>query len=136
MNNKEKLLTKSELDLMELFWEQERPLTSVEVLEIKGERSWNGSYIHIMLRSIMKKGMIQVCGAIQYGTQYARQFIPVVTKEEYAARLALSTGISKDELGKVVFAMVKESVDEGSVSEMIEEIILALKDSKKRKTSR
>jgi len=74
MSKKEKHLTKSEEDLMEIFWEKKEPLTSVEILDISADRSWNGNYVHMMLRSLLKKGMIEVCGSVQYGTQYARQF--------------------------------------------------------------
>lgn len=95
MFQKEKHLTNSEEDLMEIFWEKKEPLTSVEILELSAERSWNGNYIHKMLRSLLKKDMIKICGTVQCGTQYARQFIPAVTKEEYAAKLVMSKGIEK-----------------------------------------
>lgn len=125
-------LTNSEKDLMEIFWTQAKPLTSVDILKIADNCSWNGNYIHVMLRSVMKKGLIRICGTIQYGTQYARQFIPVVTKEEYAAKLAMSTGLESSSISKVAVAMAKET---GSGEELIvelEKIIAQLKEKEKK----
>lgn len=129
ISKKSKHLTNSEEDLMEIFWEKKEPLTSVEILEISCGRSWNGNYLHMMLRSLLKKGMIKVCGTVQYGTQYARQFIPAVTKEQYAAKLILSKGIEKTSIAEVTVAMVNETTgaDEEGVIKQLEEIIKELK---------
>lgn len=129
ISKKSKHLTNSEEDLMEIFWEKKVPLTSVEILEISCGRSWNGNYLHMMLRSLLKKGMIKVCGTVQYGTQYARQFIPAVTKEQYAAKLVLSKGIEKTSIAEVTVAMVNETTgaDEEGVIKQLEEIIKELK---------
>lgn len=126
MSKKEKHLTKSEEDLMEIFWEKKEPLTSVEILDISADRSWNGNYVHMMLRSLLKKGMIEVCGSVQYGTQYARQFICSVTKEQYAAKLIMSKGIEKNSIAAVTVAMVNETGGEDLIQQL-EEIIEELK---------
>ena len=127
-----KLLTRSEEELMELFWNRSEPLTSVEILNIDVNRSWNDSYIHIMLRSLLKKGTIKVCGTVQYGTQYARQFIPIMTKEEYTAKIIISKGLEKKSIAKVTLAMVKETSGKGEIDviKQLEEIIDELKENK------
>ena len=129
MFQKEKHLTNSEEDLMEIFWEKKEPLTSVEILELSAERSWNGNYIHKMLRSLLKKDMIKICGTVQCGTQYARQFIPAVTKVEYAAKLVMSKGIEKSAIAAVTVAMVHEmdGADGEDVVKQLEDIIEELK---------
>ena len=129
MFQKEKHLTNSEEDLMEIFWEKKEPLTSVEILELSAERSWNGNYIHKMLRSLLKKDMIKICGTVQCRTQYARQFIPAVTKEEYAAKLVMSKGIEKSAIAAVTVAMVHEmdGADGEDVVKQLEDIIEELK---------
>lgn len=129
ITKKAKKLTNSEEDLMELFWERKEPLTSVEILELSADRSWNGNYVHMMLRSLLKKDMVKVCGTVQYGTQYARQFVPAVTKEQYAAKLVMSKGIGKNSIAEVTVAMVNETDDtdgEGLIQQL-EEIIEELK---------
>ena len=128
MFKKPKHLTNSEEDLMEIFWERKEPLTSVEISEISADRSWNGNYVHMMLRSLLKKGMITVCGSVQYGTQYARQFIPSLTKEQYAAKLVMSKGIKKNAIAAVTVAMVNEADEDGEeLIQQLEEIIEELK---------
>ena len=129
ITKKAKKLTNSEEDLMELFWERKEPLTSVEILELSADRSWNGNYVHMMLRSLLKKDMVKVCGTVQYGTQYARQFVPAVTKEQYAAKLVMSKGIGKNSIAEVTVAMVNETDDTGGegLIQQLEEIIEELK---------
>lgn len=126
MIKKEKL-TRSEEDLMEIFWEAERPLTSIQLVELGEDHAWKSSYIHIMLKSLEKKEMITICGAIQYGTQYARQFQPLLTREEYAARVAISTGISEDSIAQVTIAMAKQAGNEENLISELEKIIQELK---------
>lgn len=133
-SKKAKYLTNSEEDLMEMFWEKNVPLTSVEILKCSADRTWNGNYVHIMLRSLLKKGMIKVCGAAQYGTQYARQFIPVVTKEQYAAKLVMSTGIDRNSIAAVTVAMVNEvnDTDEEGLIKQLEAIIEELREQEQK----
>lgn len=121
------MLTKSEEVIMEVLWGSEQPMTSVDLIEKTKGYSWESGYIHKMLRSLLKKDIIAVCGMVQYGKQYARQFVPIITKEEYAARLALSTGIKGSSIGKVTAALVKESENSDELIEQLEEIIKQIK---------
>lgn len=131
---KKRNLTDSEEELMRMFWEKGEPLTSVDILDMSADRSWNGNYVHVMLRSLLKKGMIKVCGTVQYGKQYARQFIPELTKEQYAARSVMSMGIGIEgsSIAKVAVAMVNEAdkkdQTEEEVIKQLEEIIEELKN--------
>lgn len=105
-------LTPSEERMMELFWSENRPLTSVELAEHSEEENWKSSYVYILIRSLLKKGLIEVCGTVQYASQYARQFRPLLTKEQYAARLALSLDFDSDSVSKVAVAMMQESCED------------------------
>lgn len=129
VNKRMKNLTESEKDLMEIFWAQEEPLTSVEILKIAENSSWNGNYIHVMLRSLQKMGMVRVCGTVQYGTQYARQFTTVFNKEEYAARVAMSFGFEKKSVAKIAMALAQEIGENGeeALIGQLEDIIDGLK---------
>ena len=131
MAKKNSYLTGSEEELMELFWNTNEALTSVEVLKMNGDHSWNDSYLHIMLRSLIKKKMIEVCGVVQYGTQYARKFIPSMTREEYAAKLVMSKGLGKSSVAKVAAAMVKEVYGEVK-TDLIEELEKIIEELKNR----
>ncbi len=116
--------------------EKKEPLTSVDISEFSADRSWNGNYIHMMLRSLLKKGMIEVCGTVQCGTQYARQFVPIVTKEQYAAKLVMTKGIEKNSIAAVTVAMVNEvnKADEEGLVKQLEEIIQELKNKETKES--
>ena len=98
------VLTPSEEDLMNIFWVENRPLTSVELTELSKDHGWNQEYILNMLRSIKKKGMVEVCGTVQYNKQYARSFCYCVSRAAYAAKLAASVGIDRAALAETIDA--------------------------------
>lgn len=97
--------------IMNVFWEMKRPLTSAELTDLVADKNWFPSYVTTTLRSLATKGFVKVCGTIRHSTQYARQFMSIVSREEYAARLALTSGIKKNELADVTLALVREVSD-------------------------
>lgn len=129
-------LTKSEEIVMEVLWSSEYPMTSVELMEMTQDHSWESGYIHKMLRSLLNKEIVQVCGMTQYGKQYARQFIPLLSREEYAAKLAMSTGIKRSSIGKVAAALVNEMDDSQELIEQLEELIQQMKDRGREETQK
>lgn len=129
MNSKTYRLTTKEEELMNLLWVQDKPMTSVEILENATTHSWSDNYLPIMLKSLLKKGAIKVCGYVQCGTQYARQFQYDITKEEYVARLAVGRGLKTNSIPKVAVAMVEElGEDKDDVIRELEEIIKELRE--------
>ncbi len=68
---------------------------------------------------------------MQCGTQYARQFIPAVTKEQYAAKLVMSKGIDSNSIAAVTVAMVNETgeTDSEGLVKQLEDIIEELKNT-------
>lgn len=126
-------LTAREEELMNFMWEAGEPLTSNEMQERCQVRSWSDNYLHVMLRSLKKKGMLTPCGMVQYGTQYARQFIPTMTKEQYYVSLALERGVKQGDFVQFAVAMAKEIKPEekGQLLETLESFIKELeKDDK------
>lgn len=121
-------LTKSEEELMKLFWNSKVPLTSVEILESTKEYSWNGNYLHVMLRKLLNKGMIRVCGTLQYGNQYARQFESAIMPEEYGANLIVTKGlVNSISAVTVALANTSNNIDKEELITQLEEIIEKMK---------
>lgn len=133
MKKKDSYLTGSEEELMELFWEKNVPLTSVEILQIGENHSWNGNYLHMMLRNLIKKGLLEVCGLAQYGSQYARKFHAIITKEEYVAKLVMLKGKGKNYVTKVAAAMIQEIDNTDEADGLINELEIIIEDLKKGK---
>ncbi len=113
-------------------------MTSVEISNISVDRSWNGNYVHMMLRSLQKKGRIKVCGSLQYGTQYARQFVPIITKEQYAAEIIMSKDIGKESTAAMMVAMINEKNEEDGeeLIQQLEKIIEEVKCKESKETKR
>ena len=101
------LLTPSEMEVMEILWAAEGPMTSNDALESGKIDGWSSGYLHNVLRSMLKKEIVRVNGMVQNNTQYARLFEPAMTKEEYAAKMALSVGLDKESVLSVALAMAK-----------------------------
>lgn len=122
-------LTKKEEEVMELFWKLKKPLTSVEILAIGEEHSWKDNYLQVLLKSLLKKEFLRICGVVQYRNQYARQFEPALTKEEYVAAAMAEKGVEKTDLVKIMVAMAQEdeNVDREKLIEQLEEMVKELR---------
>lgn len=126
-------LTKQEENLMNFLWDYGQPATSHDVMEKCATITWSVNYIHVMFRSLLKKGAIKCCGMVQYGSQYARQFRCVVTREEYFSQQAKKNGMDIKSLLRTAAAMAAQ-VDEKEQAELVEEleeIIAQLKEKEK-----
>lgn len=76
-------LTKSEEKIMKMFWKQNgEPLTSSEVVEASPDRNWKTSSVHLLLNSLLNKGVIEVRGFKRTAKNYARTFQPSLSKIE------------------------------------------------------
>lgn len=77
------ILTKSELEIMDTFWNKQIPLSRSDLLEHGGEKSWKDGSIHILLNGLLKKGAIRESGFVRRNKTYGRTFEPTLTREEY-----------------------------------------------------
>lgn len=125
------IMTTNESQLMEIFWKENRPMTSLELAEYANEADWKSSYIFIMLKSMQKKGMIETCGSVLRGNKYVRLFRPVLTREEYVARFASLMHLKKSSVSKVTVALLEE-LDEDK-DEVIRDLETMIKELKKQK---
>ena len=106
----------------------------MDVLEHCKNITWSPNYTHVMLRSLLKKGAIEMCGMIQYATQYARQFRCVISREEYFLQQAQKSGIDSKELLRTAAALAAHS-DAKEREELVEELehlIAELKGSEEK----
>lgn len=126
-------LTKGEEIIMELFWDADRPLTSMDICGMTDE--FNDSYIHRLLTSLEKKKLLEVNGMVKSGKQYARAFVPVMTREQYGAFVMRQIGINDEKaLAKVAVAMIHEnSVNEkGGNEELVRQLEKLVEQLKKQ----
>lgn len=77
------MLTKSEEQIVELLWNFDEPLTSSEIIKNSVDKTWKDSYVHLLINSLMEKGIIEVAGFKKATKNYARTFKPTMSREEY-----------------------------------------------------
>lgn len=102
-------LTKSEMQIMDVLWDSDVPLSRADLLEHAEEKSWKDSSVHILLNGLLEKGMIQEAGFVKRSKTYGRTFAPVLTREEYYAAVIFSHKHKPDVVG--VFAALLEGQD-------------------------
>ena len=78
-------LTKSEMEIMDVLWGAQKPLSRSDLLEHSEEKSWKDSSVHILLNGLLQKGAIREAGVVKRSKTYGRTFAPTLTREEYFA---------------------------------------------------
>ena len=83
-------LTKSEMEIMDVLWNEDKPLSRSDLLERSEEKTWKDSSVHILLNGLLQKGDIQEAGLVKRSKTYGRVFSPTLTREEYFAETIFS----------------------------------------------
>ena len=122
------MMTKSEKQVMDLLWSVDRPLSCSEIVELSGDKTWKDSYVHSLLKSLMKKGIVKIEAFELISRSYARKFAPKVTKEQYYLNEYLNEN-PRNDMPALFAAFADGDPDEETMGE-IESIIA---DWKKRK---
>ena len=82
--------TKSELEIMNVLWQANRPLSRSEILTLSTSKTWKDSSIHILLNGLLNKNAIKEAildGIISNNPTEAR---------EYMFQVAAELGIQKE----------------------------------------
>lgn len=78
-------LTKSELEIMDVLWDSQRPMSRSDLLAASQDKSWKDSSVHILLNGLLAKEAIREAGLVKRGKTFGRLFLPTLTREEYFA---------------------------------------------------
>ena len=78
-------LTRSEMEIMDVLWSSDRPLSRSDLLARSEEKTWKDSSVHILLNGLLLKGAIKEAGLVKRSKTYGRIFSPTLTREEYFA---------------------------------------------------
>lgn len=116
------LLSETELDIMQLLWEEDTGLSRPEILSRLEGKDWNPNSIHQVLNSMMKKGVLQVDGMARCGKIYGRTYTPTMTQQEFLARRTqeITPGLTTKEriLGVVAALANQEGLDAETIQEL------------------
>ena len=83
-------LTKSEMQIMDVLWASDVPLSRSDLLERSEQKSWKDSSVHILLNGLLQKEAIREAGLVKRSKTYGRVFAPTLTREEYFAATIFS----------------------------------------------
>ncbi|MDR1687043.1 MAG: BlaI/MecI/CopY family transcriptional regulator [Clostridiales bacterium] len=113
-------LTRNELEILELMWDENRPLTRTEVIDLSPERSWKSSSIHILLNKLIDKGAIVVDGFIRTGKNYGRTYSPSTSRDEYdKTRIKEQFKKGKLSIGELFTSLIEDAhLDEADLTEL------------------
>lgn len=120
-------LTKREEELMDFLWDSGEAMTSNDILEKCSGRTWSDSYLQVMIRSLLGKGMLEQVGMVRYGTQYARKFSCTMCREEYLVALAAEREMDKGTFAKAAVTMAVKGSGENRQA-LISELRKLLKE--------
>lgn len=83
-------LTKSEMEIMDVLWEKQVPLSRSDLLEYNEEKTWKDSSVHILLNGLLQKGAIREAGFVRRSKTYGRTFVPTMSREQYYSETIFS----------------------------------------------
>lgn len=104
-------LTKSEMEIMDVLWEDGGALSRADLLEHSAEKSWKDSSVHILLNGLLAKGAIREAGFVKRSKTYGRTFLPTMTREEYFAMTIYSHRYQPQLQGLVKALLQRQEVD-------------------------
>ena len=116
-------LTKSEMEIMDVMWASEIPLSRSDLLARSEEKSWKDSSVHILLNGLLQKGAIQEAGLVKRSKTYGRTFAPTLTREEYFAATIFSHRHKPDIVGLFAALLSREDITGeqlAQIAEMVE----------------
>ena len=122
-------LTKSEMQIMDVLWESEAPLSRSDLLERSEGKSWKDSSVHILLNGLLQKAAIREAGFVKRSKTYGRTFAPMLTREEYFATTIFSHAHKPQIVGLFAALLEREDI----TREQLEQIEALLQQRKVKK---
>lgn len=117
------MLTKSEEEIMYLLWDLDEPLTSSEIVKKAVNKTWKKSYINLLINSLLKKDMIKVVGVKQMTKNYARTFVPTMTKDAYVIKQISDRPNFADSDIPTLFSELIERTESSDVFDKLEALL-------------
>ena len=103
-------LTKSEMEIMDVLWASEIPLSRSDLLERSEEKTWKDSSVHILLNGLLQKGAIREAGVVKRSKTYGRTFGPTLTREEYFATTIFSHRHKPEIVGLIAALLARDDI--------------------------
>lgn len=110
---KAELLTHSELEIMQVLWEANRPMTRFDIEDASPTQGRSTSGIYAILQRLEERGAIKKAGNILRGSKKTSMYIPSISYEGYLRYVLKhiynpNARSSKEELVNTLIAIVQE----------------------------
>ena len=115
-------LTKSELAVMEVLWDEGEALTSAEIIQKSKEKEWKDSSVHLLINSLLKKKVVTVAGFKKTTKNYARTFVPVEGKEQFLVGPVIDNKITSD-AKKRIYSYIIEKENNPEMIKYVEKLL-------------
>ena len=115
-------LTKSELEIMNVLWKAERPLSRADILSLSEDKTWKDTSIHILLNGMLKKGAIHEDGFVRSGKVWGRLYAPTVSIGGYYRENLFQPG-GEETYPILLSAMVDDEDLSSETMDKLEEIL-------------
>lgn len=112
------VLTRSEMEIMDVLWNSDTPLSRSDLLERQDEKSWKDGSVHIMLNSLLRKGAIREAGFVKRTKTFGRTFAPALTREEYFAATIFSHRYKPEIVGLMKALLAREDITSDELAEI------------------
>ena len=117
-------LTKSEMQIMDVLWEANTPMSRADLLSQSKDKSWKDSSVHILLNGLLEKGAIREVGFVKRSKTYGRTFAPTLSREEYFATTIFSHRHKPQIVGLFAALLAREDI----TPEQLEQIRLLVQE--------
>lgn len=113
-------LTKSELEIMDVLWGSDKPMSRADLLARSEEKTWKDSSVHILLNGLLQKGAIAEAGLVKRSKTFGRVFSPTLTREEYFARTIFSHRHKPEIVGLFAALLQREDITSEDLNKIME----------------
>lgn len=105
-------LTKKEEEMMNVFWNHnDAALTAAEILELSTDRTWKKNSLHLLINSLLKKGVLEVAGFKKTTKVYARTFKPTLNQYDYIW-LQMTENMNHEQKNQLIKTIIKNLDDD------------------------
>lgn len=109
-------LTPNELEIMELMWRENRPLSRTDIIELSPDRSWKASSIHILLNKMLDKDAIKVDGFVRTGKNYGRTFSPALSNVDYLLMTIKGSSLYQNSRKEATIAVISSLINDKDIT--------------------
>ena len=111
-------LTQIEMEMMQVFWSMDKPLSLSELIAASPERTWKDRSGFSIINSLIKKGFLKEEGYTHSGKTIARTFVPVIGYTEYISD-QISESKAKMKIADLFASILgNEAIDAQAIKEL------------------